>query len=216
MRVVLIHGMGRTSTSLALLSRRLRNAGHLTSSFGYFVSRAPLDVIADNFVAHIDRHTQGEPFAIVGHSLGNVVTRLALSRLPQLERIVMLAPPNQPPALARILKDNPLFRALTRDAGQRLADATAFYASLPVPQMPVLIVAGTLGAKLAGGPWQGPTDGIVGLEETRLPSAPNVEHVTVPAMHTLIMNSAVVTGLALRFLNGESATEASVSEERGQ
>jgi len=201
MRVVLIHGMGRTSVSLALLAARLRKAGHDTSSFGYFVTRDPLDVIADRFVGHVERHAAGEPFAIVGHSLGTVITRLALARLTGLSHLVMLAPPNQPPALARLLQHNPIFKALTRDAGQRLADAEGFYRALPAPQVPTLVVAGTGGPRFARSPWQGgANDGIVGEAETVLPGAERVEYVSVPAVHTLIMNSAEVTGHVLRFL----------------
>jgi len=202
MRVFLIHGMGRTSVSLALLSARLRKAGHTTSSYGYLVTRDPLDVIATRFVEHIDR--QGgvaDDFAVVGHSLGTIVTRMALPRLSGLRRFVMLAPPNQPPALARLLSTNPVFRALTRDAGRRLADATGFYPSLPVPQMPTLIVAGTGGPRFARSPWQGgDNDGIVGVDETRL-QGPAISWQSVDAIHTLLMNNAEVTGAVLRFLS---------------
>lgn len=203
MRVFLIHGMGRMSVSLALLAARLRRAGHATSSYGYFVTRDSLDRIADRFVEHIERAGGTDaPFAVVGHSLGNIVTRMALPRLPGLARLVMLAPPNQPPALARLLQTNPIFRALTQDAGRRLADAAGFYAALPVPTVPTLMVAGTAGPRFARSPWQGrDNDGIVGVEETRL-DGPAIAHVQVDAMHTLIMNSAEVTGLALKFLAG--------------
>ncbi len=207
-RVVLIHGMGRTSVSLALLAARLRAAGHSTSSFGYFVSRDALDVIADRFVDHIARGggVDGD-YAIVGHSLGCIVTRMVLERLPGLQRVVMLAPPNHPPALARLLQNNPVFRALTQDAGRRLADAEGFYADLPRPAHPTLVVAGTAGPRFARSPWQGAAnDGIVGVDETFLGEAeaqPHVQHIQVPAVHTLIMNSAEVTGHILRFLADE-------------
>ena len=201
MRVFLIHGMGRTSVSLALLARRLRLAGHDVSSYGYFVSRDALEVIADRFVEHITRHLDGDDeFAVVGHSLGNVITRMVLARLPRLTRLVMLAPPNLPPALARRLQGNPIFRVLTQDAGRKLVDADVFYASLPVPAVPTLIVAGTRGPRFAGSPWQGrENDGIVGVDETVL-DGPSISHVTVNAVHTLIMNDVEVSRLVLRFL----------------
>ena len=209
MRVILIHGMGRTSVSLALLAARLRDAGHTTSSFGYFVSRDALDVIATRFVDHVARTggtgstDDADGFAIVGHSLGTVVTRMVLDRLPGLRRIVMLAPPNQPPALARLLQHNVVFRALTRDAGRRLADGDGFYHALPVPTLPTLVIAGTGGPRFARSPWQGAAnDGVVSVDETLL-AGPACEHVEVAAVHTLIMNSAEVTRLTLRFLSSE-------------
>lgn len=200
-RIILIHGMGRTSVSLALLSSRLKRAGHDVSSFGYFVSRDALDVIGDRFVEHIAaRGGVDQPFAIIGHSLGNIITRTVLPRLPGLTHLVMLAPPNQSPALARRLQNNPIFKALTQDAGRKLADASTFYASLPVPTVPTLIIAGTRGPRFDSSPWEGKTnDGVVAVDETRL-EGPAIAHVTVNAVHTLIMNDAEVTRLALEFL----------------
>lgn len=205
MRVFLIHGMGRTSASMALLGRRLRQAGHETSSFGYLVSRQKLDAIVDAWVAHIERglgEDKAGEFAVVGHSLGNIITRRALPRLPGLRRFVMLAPPNHPPALARALERSPVFRALTQDAGKKLLDDGGFYADLPVPQVPTLVIAGDGGPRFARSPWKGAAnDGVVSVDECKLDGA---EFVVVDAIHTLIMNQRDVTGLVQRFLTGES------------
>jgi hypothetical protein len=201
-KVFLIHGMGRTQLSMALLARRLEKAGHEVAAFNYFVTRDSLDVIAHKFKTVVDGHGPGE-FAVIGHSLGNVVTRMLLP-LDGLARFIMLAPPNQPPVIARALEGNPVFKALTKDAGQKLVDA-AFYAKLPVPTVPTLIVAGTRGPRASWLPFRGqPSDGVVRVEETRLPGVPHVE---VPAIHTFIMNDAEVANLALKFIeHGRLAT----------
>ncbi len=203
MRVFLIHGMGRSSASMALLGRRLRQAGHTTSSFGYLVSRQSIETIVDGWVAHIDAKEDNvdddDGFAVVGHSLGNIITRKALPRLPGLKRLVMLAPPNHPPALARALERSPVFRALTQDAGKKLLDDDNFYAALPVPQVPTLVIAGDGGPRFARSPWKGAAnDGVVSVDECKLDGA---EFVVVDAIHTLIMNQRDVTGLVLRFLS---------------
>lgn len=197
MHVVLIHGMGRSQVSMALLARRLRSAGHDVASFGYFVTRDALDVIAHRFAGFVHAHAKEAPFAIVGHSLGNVITRLALPELAGLSRFVMLAPPNQPPVMARALEGNPVFKVLTRDAGRKLLDA-AFYEGLPLPTAPTLVIAGNRGPKARWLPFRGePSDGVVRVEETRLPGVPHVE---VPAVHTFIMNDAEVAKIVVRFL----------------
>lgn len=201
MRVFLVHGMGRTPISMALLARRLRAGGHRPSAFGYFVTRDPLEKIAERLVAHVEETRReddaSEGFAVIGHSLGNVITRMALPSLPSLSRFVMLAPPNRPPVMAQSLSDNPVFRALTRDAGKKLVDED-FFAQLPLPSAPTLIVAGTRGPKLRWLPLADrPSDGVVGVDETRLQGVPHVE---VPAIHTFIMNDREVARLTLRFL----------------
>lgn len=207
MRVFLIHGMGRTSISMWYLKWKLQRLGHRPSLFGYLVTTTSLQEIADRFAEHVckvvaadrEKSTQPEPYAVIGHSLGNIITRKASSRLPEgLSRFVMLAPPNRSPAMARFLKNNPVFRAATRDAGQKLADPT-FYQDLPVPEVPSLIIAGTRGPRAPWLPFQGqPNDSVVGLEETRLAGIPVLE---VPAIHTYIMNRGDVFEALRTFLD---------------
>ena len=199
MRVFLIHGMGRTSASLLLLARRLGRAGHATSAFGYRVAQHELSRIADDFVAHVTRTTQAEPgapYAVIGHSLGNVITRLASPRLPPgFARFVMLAPPNRSPALARAMRKSRLYALLTGDAGKKLGDH-GFFAELPVPDVPTLVIAGHAEARLL--PFRGAaSDGIVGVHETHLAGA---RHELVTAAHTFIMNDRRATQLLLDFL----------------
>lgn len=205
MRVFLIHGMGRSKASLMMLARRLGRMGYEPSVFGYKVRKKSLEAIADDFAAHIrevlhedateNAETGGdagafgsEPprYGVIGHSLGNIITRLAAERLPpDFARFIMLAPPNRSPKLAQALKENGLFQVLTGDAGQRLADPT-FYEALPVPEVPSCILAGETGPALSWLPFDGDKgDGIVAVEETRLD---NIEHRVVPALHTFIMN----------------------------
>ncbi len=197
MRVFLIHGMGRTPISMWLLARRLKDAGYRPSLFGYAVTLADLEEIKARLVAKVRKVLADDVaagaaacYAVVGHSLGNLVTRLASPKLPAgFCRFAMLAPPNRPPVMADTLKDNPLFRALTRDAGRRLADEE-FFTSLPVPQVPSLIIAGTGGPQAAWLPFAGrPNDAILRVDETSLEGVPTIE---VPGVHTFLMNRADV------------------------
>jgi hypothetical protein len=200
MKVFLIHGMGRTTASLFLLRMRLARAGHTPHVFGYSVARESFARIVERFVATVAGAVRShEPYAILGHSLGNVIARAASPALPRgLARLVMLAPPNNAPILARKLDGNPVFELLAGDAGRRLRDAT-FYDTLPVPPVPTLVIAGTGGPRLRFHPHgEEPSDGVVTVAETRLRGA---EHREVPCLHTFIMNNAAVARLALEFLS---------------
>lgn len=194
---------------MAWLAARLKRAGHLPSSFGYMVSRENVDEITDRFVTHVGTTLRGEgaggapviapeQYAIVGHSLGNIITRNAFNRLPAgFSRFVMLAPPNQSPLLARALKTNPLFRLLTGDPGQKLADPD-WYERLPTPDVPTIILAGDGGPRFHWLPFSGATsDGIVALEETKLHDVPVR---VVPALHTFIMNHPQVVRTISHFI----------------
>lgn len=202
MRVFLIHGMGRTPASMWILDRRLRGAGHRPSLFGYFVAVNDLDEIAARFAAHVERVVAadgGGPYAVVSHSLGGLITRLASPRLPAgLRCCVMMAPPNRPPAIVSALQDNAVFRLATRDAGRKLADP-AFYDSLPVPPAPVLVIAGTRGPRAEWLPFRGAlNDSILRVDETRLAGAPTL---AVQGVHTFLMNRSDVFAAIRQFFD---------------
>lgn len=205
MRVFLPHGMGRSPVSMWLLALRLKKAGHRPSLFGYFVSMETFDQITERYRRQVDMvlaedREQGldiDTWGVVGHSLGNIITRRASPRLPPgFSRFVMLAPPNQPPASARRLRDNFVFRALTKDAGQKISDPS-FYDDLPIPDVPSLVIAGDAGPSLRWLPFDGPHDAVVQVEETRLDGVPVLQ---IPAMHTFLMNRRDVADLIIEFL----------------
>ncbi|HYF62184.1 MAG TPA: alpha/beta fold hydrolase [Herpetosiphonaceae bacterium] len=198
MHLILIHGQGRTSRSLRLLGWRLQRAGHAVQYFGYSTQRERFGDISARLVAGLDR-LAGAPYAVVGHSLGGILTRAALplvARPP--EHLVMLGPPNNPPLLARMLKDNPLYQRLTADCGQKLADEE-FYAALPRPAVPTTIFAGTAGPCGRWSPFGfEPNDGVVSVAETSL--GPEYPTVLIPNIHTFIMNSGEVVPAVERIL----------------
>lgn len=204
MRVFLLHGMARTAASMAVLAHRLKQAGHRPSLFGYHVLFQSLDEIAGRFRDRVCRvlaeDGPGAPFAVVGHSLGGVVARLAAPGLPPgLARLVLLAAPARPPASALALEGNAVFRRLTRDAGECLRDP-AFFEALPRPEVPTLVVAGTRGPLSPRLPFAGdPNDGVVRVSETALEG---VERLEVHGVHTFLMNRRDVFEAIREFLDG--------------
>ena len=205
MPVILIHGQGRTPLSMIWLGRRLRRWGHQVHYFGYAPFRQSFDSIVSRFIQTVRAKTAGHPYAIVSHSLGGIITRAALpclaGHLP--EHLVMLAPPNQPAAIARRMRAFPPYRWFTRDCGQRLGDQ-AFYQSLPRPTIPTTIIAGTRGWPARLPFFEGrPNDLILAVDETRLEGC---QQILVPAAHPLIMNSKQVAQLVLDILQNCRAT----------
>jgi pimeloyl-ACP methyl ester carboxylesterase len=202
---------------MVVLARRLADAGHAPSMFGYSVARDPLDRIAEDFTEHISRTIAragegGSAYAVIGHSLGNVITRLASPQLPSgFSRFAMLAPPNRSPALARAMRKNRVYRLLTGDAGQKLGDKS-FFDGLPLVTVPTLVIAGQASAPWL--PFRGaPSDGIVGVAETELPGA---RHHVVDAAHTFIMNHPQTVRLLLEFLSQETVSHAAERGDRAR
>jgi hypothetical protein len=200
MRVVLVHGLGRTPLSMVSLARRLRAAGHETGSIGYVAALEPFQRIVDRVRGRLLACAAEGPYAAVGHSLGGLLLRAALAgiapaQLPKL--LVTLGSPTRPPRLARRLRNVWLYRWFAGDSGQLLADAD-FLATLHVPQLPYTAIAGTRGWPDNVGPFgDALNDGVVAVDETV--TARTVEHLHVPAFHTFLMNDrAVARHICLR------------------
>jgi len=195
------------------LGRRLRRAGHRPHSFGYLALAEDLQSIADRFAERVarvlaedvagDASDDGTPprYAVIGHSLGGIITRYASPRLPDgLDRFVMLTPPNRPPAAALALGKSSLFGFFAGDAGRKLRDP-GFFATLPRPDAPTLVVAGDRGPSSPRLPFRGePNDGVVRLSETFLPGALLV---VVHGAHTFVMNRRDVWRAVRQFLETE-------------
>jgi pimeloyl-ACP methyl ester carboxylesterase len=191
MRAILVHGMGRSPLSQLLLAKRLRASGIRVDLFGYSTF-LPFNTSVNRLVRRVAALGDEEPFILVGHSLGCVLIRAALPRLGRRRPsgCFLLAPPNVVPRAARFFASNPLYRFFTRDSGQLLSDE-AFMAALPVPEGTVRVYAGTAGYKGKLSPFRKePNDGILSVSETML-SADDAP-MLVPALHTFIMNSALV------------------------
>jgi pimeloyl-ACP methyl ester carboxylesterase len=147
MRVILIHGLGRTPLSLLGLASDLRRTGHHTELVAYSGAFQSYWGI----VARVRRQLEaaasgGEPYAIVGHSLGGLIARAALDQWPPTQplprHLVMLGTPSRVPRLARRFRRWWLYRLVNGQCGQLLAEPT-FFAGLPQPVVPTTVIAGT-------------------------------------------------------------------------
>ncbi|MDD5628220.1 MAG: hypothetical protein PHU21_04085 [Elusimicrobia bacterium] len=201
--IVFLHGMGRTRVSMAILAMRFQSAGYQTLSFPYSQKGSTLDEISTAMSVFLAKKVRTAHYHLVGHSLGNIVIRSALRRSlrPGLGRIVMLAPPNRPAQLARLLQENRLYRWLSGDSGQQIAQ-DGFYKTLPVPPVEFGVIAGDKGQKLT---FAKPNDGVLEVEATKLPGMK--DFVIVHHTHTWLMNSKDTFDLCRRFLESGAFRE---------
>jgi pimeloyl-ACP methyl ester carboxylesterase len=104
--VVLLHGFGGNRLWMRYLASSLRGQGYDVRVWGYPSLTSPIDRIGERFARYLEEVAcpSGEsaadsdasrPLHIVAHSMGNLVTREALTRVQiPVRRMVMLAPPN--------------------------------------------------------------------------------------------------------------------------
>ena len=202
MKVVLVHGIGRTRWSFLFLVRRLSAAGHNPEVFSYSaVSESHADILA-RLVARLQLLAgSGGEVGLVGHSFGGLLLREAVALVPELrvKHLVMLATPNRRPRLAGAYIRLP-FRVVHGSCAHCLA-APAWFRALPTLAVPYTVVAGTGGWRGRLSPFKGePNDGALAVSETMLTE--NDRPVLVPIIHTFIMNSRLVHRLIRERLAG--------------
>ncbi len=209
--VLTIHGLGRTRNAMRGLADSLVDHGEWSSiNVSYASTRQSVAQHAAALKRIVENLEGVETVHLVGHSLGNIVIRHYLGDrdrdpqssvrdLPTVGRVVMLAPPNNGSAVARILKENKLFQWVMGTTGQELgATWDQLQPRLAVPE-DFGIIAGSLRDGAGANPLiPGDDDLVVAVEETKLPGAN--DFLTVPAAHTFIMDSPEVRAAVLNYL----------------
>ena len=199
--VVLLHGLGRTPTSMLVLARRLERAGYNVTNVGYDSRGGSLAEHVETLAAEVSRCcAAASRVHFVGHSLGGLVIRRYLADSPPdaLGRVVLLGPPNQGSEMADWFREQP-FGHLLGPAGKALGTSPAdIPANLPPPEYEVGIIAGSRSLNPIGSALiPGPDDGMVGVEHAGIEGVPLI---VVPASHTFLMNSRFSAEAVIGFL----------------
>lgn len=202
--VVLLHGLGRESSSMWLLAHRLRQAGYSVHPFDYPSREESINELVSHLHEDLAKCCVGDASRLhfVTHSLGGILTRayIATHRPANLGRVVMLSPPNQGSKLADLAVAN---RFLRWAAGPTVSELGTDRSSLPNRLGPADFELGIIAGSRSMNPigsWMldGPDDGAVAVESMRLEGMS--AFLVVPRTHTFIMNSAVVTREIVHFL----------------
>lgn len=208
---VLLHGLLRTRRSMRGMERSLLAAGlSAVIRFDYASTRQPIQRGAEGLRRLVEGLPANARLSFVGHSMGNIVLRHAIGDwqrlgdgrgvLPRLERVVMLGPPNQGAAIARLLGKLRLFGVVVGDGGMELGpNWQTLLPKLAVPPCPFAIVAGDVSRWWIRNPLIAPpNDLLVQVDEARLDQA--TRFVTMPIPHLRLMTDRRAIAFATDFL----------------
>ena len=203
--VVLLHGLARTSASMSTMAERLTEQGYTVINVDY-PSRhntiEKLSGIAVNEGLEFCRKREAKRIHFVTHSLGGILVRyyLAAQKIPELGRVVMLAPPNQGSKVVDKFSGYPGYRLINGSAGYQLGTKEN---SIPLKLGPanfeVGIIAGdsTINLILSTA-FDEPNDGKVAVEDTKLDGMK--DFLVVHRFHPFIMQGGEVIEQVLCFL----------------
>ncbi len=190
--VLFVHGLWTTGAESFLLKRQLARHGYALRVFPYSSLGETMDRVARRCARHalaLARRTQ-LPVHLVGHSLGGmVIYRMFETGLLEPDRfsgdfcrVVFMGTPVRGSQSARVLAQSGPLRAMLG-----LTGATDLLQGLP-PDWPFTAQLGIIAGTMPVGIGRlllrldGPNDGTVSVEETRLEGA--TAHCTLPVTHT--------------------------------
>lgn len=205
--VVLLHGLGRTYRSMADLASAMEAAGYFAVNLDYPSRQESIETLAATTVPEGLRRCRdagASPIHFVTHSMGGLLVRqyLAGNVLPELGRVVMLAPPNRGSEVADALRDQAWFKAFNGPAGAQLGTgADGIAARLGPVDFPLGVIAGSEHSLFDG--WlatrfPGDNDGKVSVARAAVEGMSDM--LVLPETHTFIVLDAEVAAQTLHFL----------------
>lgn len=191
-QLIFIDGVGGKRYMRGKLIRYFESAGYAVHCFDYSVSSQSLSDIKSRLVAILKQVAARGEYHAIGYSFGGVLLRLVLQEpgvsMIAPSRIVLLASPLKPMRLPSMAKNWKIFRAMTGECGQVIADAERM-GKIPLPSVPTACIYGVW-------PWLGllgilagfgfPHDGMVAEDEAmpeRFEFAASIDasHAFIPA-----------------------------------
>lgn len=204
--VILLHGLGRTSSSMDDIEERLQKAGYSTINLDYPSRKKSIETLAVQIIPiGLKRCRSASEIHFVTHSMGGILLRYYLSRYPidNLGNTVMLSPPNNGSEVVDVLKENTLYKWHFGPAGQQLGTGPDSLAvKLGPVDYPVGIITGDDPAFFDF--WlqdmiPGSGDGKVSVERAKVEGM--ADFLVLPLSHSFIMKEDEVIEQTIHFLS---------------
>jgi pimeloyl-ACP methyl ester carboxylesterase len=201
--VILLHGLSRSSGSMAVMADALRELGYRVVNDGYPSHQQSIPGLVEMAIPPaLAKCAEATQVHFVTHSLGGILTRYYLQEntLDNLGHVVMLGPPNQGSEVVDKLKKIPGFGLITGKAGQELGtDDNSVPRQLGAVTYPVGVIAGTRSIDpISSALIPGDDDGKVAVQRTQLDGMR--DFIVLPVTHAFMMMNPTVIQQTVYFL----------------
>ena len=204
--VILLHGLARSSDSMMPIKEALETQHYAVVNVDYPSRDFPIAVLAEKAITPAltecrAQKTSGIHFAT--HSLGGILVRQYLSKhiIPELKRVVMLAPPNKGSEIVDNLKGLAPFTWLNGAAGSELGtELTSLPNTLGPVDFDLGVIAGTASINLLLSLYlPNPDDGKVSVENTKIEGMR--DFISLSVSHPFIMKDEQVITQIIYYLH---------------
>ena len=201
--VILLHGLARAPSSMQVMEKALRKEGFLVVNEGYPSREFAIERLAGLAInPALEKCPVGMEVNFVTHSLGGILVRQYFSTQPiaNLNRVVMLGPPNKGSEVVDKLKDIPGFHFINGDAGMQLGTGEqSIVSTLGKAHFDLGIIAGTSSVNwILSSLIPNSDDGKVSIESTKL--AGMNDHIEMSVTHPFMMKNKKVIAQVVHYL----------------
>jgi pimeloyl-ACP methyl ester carboxylesterase len=194
-RVVLLHGLARSASSLAKMQEALQADGYEVCNIEYPSREHTIEILAAEFVApaiaKCFAQPSVEPIHFVTHSMGGIIVRqlAATKAVEHIGRVVMLSPPNHGSEVVDKLGDFKIFDWVNGPAGKEIGTRVD---SIPLRLGPATFELGIITGVRTVNPIlsmmiPGDDDGKVGVDNAKLDGMK--DFLVLRCSHPMIMKS---------------------------
>lgn len=203
--VILLHGLSRTDFSMFRMERALEESGYLVANIHYDSREHIVEDLASIAIEEglqSCRERQARRIHFATHSLGGILVRYYMqsNSIPELGRVVMLAPPNQGSEIIDVFGRMPGFELFSGEPARQLGTGpNSLVNNLPGVSFELGVIAGNRSiSPFFSLALPDRDDGKVSVESTKVEGMR--DFIEVPYSHTFIMQRDEVIDQVKYFL----------------